>query len=56
MDEYAQKRLAMEIAALLPESSKDALSVLTLARELVEVWLGKPAEVVDFRDCRGQVQ
>jgi hypothetical protein len=48
MDEFACKRLAIEIAATLPENSKDALHVLALAKELVENWLGKPAEVVPF--------
>ena len=48
-----RRRHAIQIAAQLPEDSKDALRVLELARELVEGFLQNSqraalAEVVDF--------
>lgn len=53
-NESWQRRHAIQIAAQLPEDSKDALRVLELARELVEGFLeggqerAALAEVVDF--------
>ena len=46
MDEFACKRLAIEIAATLPENTKEALMVLGLARDLVENWLGKSGDII----------
>jgi len=52
-NESWQRRHAIQIAAQLPEDTRDALRVLELARELVESFLGdgQPrarAEVVAF--------
>lgn len=54
MDDYARKRLAIEIAAMLPESTRDSLAVLAAARELVEIWLGKSGEVVSLPHAQTQ--
>lgn len=48
-----QRRVAIQIAAQLPENADDALMVLHLAVELVETFLKKdqprmPAELIDF--------
>ena len=46
MDEFACKRLAIEICANLPENTREALIVLGLARDLVENWLGKSGDII----------
>lgn len=59
MDEACRRRVAIQIAAQLPESTEDALAVLRLASELVETFLeAKPppgatsrAAVVDHPAC-----
>jgi len=50
-DNNWQRRMAIQIAAQLPERPEDALLVLELARELVETFLcegqrPRPAEVI----------
>ena len=48
MDEHALRLLALEIAHMLPENSKDAMRVLELAKGLAQDFLCKSADIVAF--------
>ena len=48
-----QRRMAIQIAAQLPEKTEDALLVLEMTRELIETFLGgaqrpRPVELLTF--------